>query len=88
MDRPALVEHVDAGCGFVRAWFADRFSPETAQAVRLAYGGIVSAAFARNLLTLPDLDGLGAGRKGRDARAFAEVVRRFANIQATQAPGN
>lgn len=76
--QPAPVEHVTAGCRLVREWLAHRFGAETAETVRLAYGGSVSPPFAKELLSLPDLDGLGAGRKGRDARAFAEIVRLIA----------
>jgi triosephosphate isomerase len=86
--RPASVDHVGADCGHIRVWLAGHFASETAQAVSLVYGGSVSPAFARDLLTLPDLDGLGAGRKGRDVRAFAEIVNLIAQARGLQAPDN
>lgn len=84
--QPAPVEHVAAGCSLVREWLVARFGLETAKATRLAYGGSVSPAFASDLLSLPDLDGLGAGRKGRDPRAFAEIVQLIARARILQAP--
>jgi triosephosphate isomerase len=79
--KPAPPEHIGAGCHTIRRWLAERFDPETAQAVRLVYGGSVSPASALGLLALPDLDGLGAGRKGRDPDAFAQIVRLIAQIK-------
>jgi triosephosphate isomerase len=73
--QPAPAEHIAAGCRTIRQWLAARFGQDTAQIVRIAYGGSVTPAYARDLLTLPNLDGLGAGRRGRDPIAFAELVR-------------
>jgi triosephosphate isomerase len=80
--EPAPPQHVAAGCRIIRGWLAERYGQDTAQAVRLVYGGSVAPAYARELLTLADLDGLGAGRKGRDPDAFAEIVRLIALARA------
>jgi triosephosphate isomerase len=80
--EPAPPEHVAAGCRIIRAWLAEHFDQDTAQAVRLVYGGSVAPAYAQDLLALADLDGLGAGRKGRDPDAFAEIVRLIARARA------
>lgn len=80
--KPAPPAHVEAGCLFIRQWLATHFDRELSQAVRLAYGGSVSAAYARNLLALPELDGLGAARNGRDPDIFAGIVRLIANTRA------
>jgi triosephosphate isomerase len=80
--EPAPPQHVAAGCRIIRGWLAERFGQDTAQAVRLVYGGSVAPAYARELLALADLDGLGAGRKGRDPDAFAEIVRLIALARA------
>jgi triosephosphate isomerase len=82
--EPAPPQHVAAGCRIIRGWLAERFGEDTAQAVRLVYGGSVAPAYARDLLALPDLDGLGAGHKGRDADAFAEIVRLIARARAAR----
>ena len=80
--KPAPPEHVQAGCLFIRQWLATRFGRDLSQAVRLAYGGSVSAAYARDLLALPELDGLGAARKGRAPETFAAIVRLIAEARA------
>ncbi|MBW2172674.1 MAG: triose-phosphate isomerase, partial [Deltaproteobacteria bacterium] len=46
--------------------------------VRIIYGGSVAPENAEELLASPDVDGLGAGRKGRDPVAFAQIVRLIA----------
>ena len=80
--KPAPPVHVEASCLFIRQWLATHFDRDLSQAVRLAYGGSVSAAYARNLLALPDLDGLGAARNGRDPGAFAGIVRLIAEARS------
>jgi triosephosphate isomerase len=80
--EPAPPQHVAAGCRIIRGWLSERFGQDTAQAVRLVYGGSVAPAHARDLLSLADLDGLGAGRKGRNPDAFAEIVRLVAQARA------
>ncbi len=81
VSKPAPPRHVEASCRFIRHWLAGQFSPDTSQAVRILYGGSVSPAHATGLLALPDLDGLGAGRKGRDPDTFAEIVRMIAQTR-------
>jgi triosephosphate isomerase len=83
--EPAPTEHVDRGCQLVRSWVADHYSQSVAQAIRLVYGGSVSPTHARELLALPDLDGLGAGRQGRDPFAFAAIVRAVAQVHSSGA---
>ncbi len=78
VEEPASPEHVGAGCGFIRKWLAKRYGAPAAQAVRIIYGGSVTPAHALDLLRSPDVDGLGAGRKGRQVEAFAEIVRLIA----------
>ncbi|NIO71922.1 MAG: triose-phosphate isomerase [Anaerolineae bacterium] len=78
VEEPASPEHVGAGCGFIREWLAGHYGASAAQAVRIIYGGSVTPAHARDLLGAPDVDGLGAGRKGRQVEAFAEIVRLIA----------
>jgi triosephosphate isomerase len=76
--QPAPPDRVAAGCAFLRRWMGQEFGADTAQAVRIIYGGSVAPEYADGLLSSPDIDGLGASRKGRDPMAFAEVVQRIA----------
>ena len=75
VEEPASPDHVGAGCGFIREWLAGHYGASAAQAVRIIYGGSVTPAHAQDLLGAPDVDGLGASRKGRQVEAFAEIVR-------------
>jgi len=78
VEEPASPEHVSAGCGFIREWLAGHYGASVAQAARIIYGGSVTPAHAPALLGAPDVDGLGAGRKGRRVDSFAEIVRLIA----------
>jgi len=75
---PVSPEHVAAGCGLIREWLRGRWGDAVAQSVRIIYGGSVAPEYAAGLLACPDVDGLGATRRGRDAATFAEIVRLIA----------
>ena len=62
---------VAAGCRAIRRWIADAYDDATADQVRTIYGGSVT----------PHVDGLGAGRKGRDPEAFAKIIRLIAQVK-------
>jgi triosephosphate isomerase len=80
--EPAALSHVDAGCACIREWLASHYGPGAAQSARIAYGGSVTPHYADNLLSLDNLDGLGAGRLGRDPDAFSDIVRLVAARRA------
>ncbi len=82
--EPAPAFHVDMGCRFIRGWLAAWYGPAVGQAVRVIYGGSVALEYAPDLLTIPDLDGLGATRKGRDPAVFAELVRLIAQAKGVE----
>lgn len=81
VQEPAAPETVAAGCTFIRRWLSRVYDAGVAQAVRIIYGGSVAPEYAEGLLTWPEVDGLGASRKGRDPVAFAEIVRRIATVK-------
>jgi triosephosphate isomerase len=76
-DQPAGAEKVAAGCGLIRDWLRDRWGENVSEQVRILYGGSVSPQNAAKLLVHPDLDGLGASRKGRHAQDFAGIVQQI-----------
>jgi triosephosphate isomerase len=76
--EPASPEHVAAGCAFVREWIGQTYGKGVSDEVCTIYGGSAAPAYAEALLASPEVDGLGASRKGRDPLAFAEVVRLIA----------
>lgn len=79
--EPAPPDQVGAGCRFVRQWLAGEYGAAAADALRIIYGGSVTPAHAAALLAQPDVDGLGASRKGREAAAFAAIVRLIAQCR-------
>jgi len=79
--EPASPEIVAAGCGLIRQWVGREYGPEAAGRMRVIYGGSVAPEYAGGLLASPEVDGLGASRKGRDPMAFAEIVRLVATAK-------
>lgn len=75
---PVSPEHAAGGCRAIRRWLAAHFGPDVAEQVRVIYGGSVSPEHAAALLSDPDVDGLGATRRGRDPATFAEIVAAIA----------
>ena len=76
--EPAPPEYVAAGCGIIRQWLDLTYGADSVSAIRIIYGGSVTPEYATGLLSSPQVDGAGAGRKGRDPTAFAEIVRLIA----------
>lgn len=77
-EEPAPPEHVAEGAELMRAWVSEQFSDGAAEAVRIIYGGSVTPEHAPALLVHGNVDGLGAGRKGRQADPFANIIRLIA----------
>ncbi|MGH2862204.1 MAG: triose-phosphate isomerase [Solirubrobacteraceae bacterium] len=71
--KVAEAEQAQEAAAFIRALIAGR-SPEQAQQARILYGGSVKPDNARELLTLPDVDGALVGGASLDAEAFAAIV--------------
>jgi triosephosphate isomerase len=81
VDEPASPAHVAAGCACMRDWVRQQWGEMVADSVRIIYGGSVAPEHARALLAAPDVDGLGATRRGRDPTTFAEIVRQIASAK-------
>jgi triosephosphate isomerase len=79
--EPALPDTVTAGCTFIRRWVGQEYGTDTTEKMRIIYGGSVAPEYAEGLLVSPEVDGLGASRKGRDPTAFAEIVRLIATAK-------
>jgi len=84
--EPVPPAHAAAGCRAIRRWLAERFGEEVAGQARIIYGGSVTPEHAAALLADPDVDGLGATRRGRDPAAFADIVARIAK-RVSDVPG-
>jgi triosephosphate isomerase len=79
--EPASADYVTAKCSFFRGWIGSEYGADTAKNVRIIYGGSVAPEHIERLLTSPELDGLGAGRAGRDPVAFARIVQLIAALK-------
>ena len=55
--KVATTEQAQEVCGAIRACIAEIYDEATAQAIRIQYGGSVSAASAQELFAQPDIDG-------------------------------
>lgn len=78
---PATPQHVAAGCTFIRGWLRRQWGEAVAASVRIVYGGSVAPEHASALLAAPDVDGLGATRRGREPKSFVEIVRQIARVK-------
>jgi triosephosphate isomerase len=69
---PAQAQEAHA---FIRQWFRDRFSPGSAENMRILYGGSAKADNASELMSQPDVDGLLVGGASLEPLGFAELIR-------------
>ncbi|MBH54007.1 MAG: hypothetical protein CMI18_06635 [Opitutaceae bacterium] len=74
-NEPAQPEYIAERATFMRNWLIDRFGEEPIQPMPMIYGGAVFPENAEWLLSTPDIDGLGAGRKSRDPKEFASITK-------------
>lgn len=78
---PQKPEQVAEGCRLMREFLRGEWGDQVAEKVRIIYGGSVSPDQAGDLLSSPEVDGLGASRKGRDALVFLEIVKRIVLVK-------
>ncbi|MGY1815334.1 triose-phosphate isomerase [Blastococcus sp. SYSU D00820] len=71
----ATPEDAQEVCGALRARLAERFGQETADVVRILYGGSVKAGNTAGILAGPDIDGALVGGASLDADEFAQICR-------------
>ncbi len=71
----ATPEDAQEVCAAIRARLAESFGPETAERVRILYGGSVKAANTAGILAGPDIDGALVGGASLDADEFAQICR-------------
>ena len=55
--KVATTEQAEEVCGAIRACIREVYDEATAEAIRIQYGGSVSAASAPELFAQPDIDG-------------------------------
>jgi triosephosphate isomerase len=79
--KTATPEDAQEVCGAIRARLAEKYGAETADAVRVQYGGSVKAANIAAIMAQPDVDGALIGGASLDAEEFASIVRFREHVQ-------
>lgn len=72
--KTASSEDANETCGVIRKVIHDTFSPETAEAVRIQYGGSVKPGNIKELLNQSDIDGALVGGASLDAQSYLQLV--------------
>ena len=72
--RTATPEQAQEMHAFIRRVFADRYSDQTANAMRILYGGSVKPDNIAGLMSQPDIDGALVGGASLQAESFAKIV--------------
>jgi triosephosphate isomerase (TIM) len=73
--RTASAEDANAVCSLIRITVAKLFGDETAQKVRILYGGSVKAGNIAELMAKSDIDGALVGGAALDAEGFSKIVK-------------
>jgi triosephosphate isomerase len=60
---------------FIRDWVSAKFGKESADNLRIQYGGSVKADNATSLLTQPDIDGALVGGASLSAGSFLSIIK-------------
>ena len=71
----ATPEQAQAVHAFIRGRIAERFGADFAGALRIQYGGSVTADNARAILAQPDVDGALVGGASLECTSFVRIVR-------------
>jgi len=73
--RTATADDAQAVCAAIRVKIAEIADHETAEAVRVQYGGSVKAGNAAELMAQPDVDGALVGGASLDPDEFARLIQ-------------
>ncbi len=73
--RTARDEDAQEVCRYIRRLAAERFGDETAQKLRILYGGSVKASNAKGLLNMPDIDGALVGGASLEVDSFGGIIQ-------------
>ena len=71
----ATPEDAQEVCAAIRSRVSETFSPETAESLRILYGGSVKAANIAAIMAQPDVDGALVGGASLQAEEFAAIAR-------------
>jgi len=77
--KTASTEQAQEMHAFIRGKIAKSHGEDVAKAIRIQYGGSVKPANARELLSLPDVDGALVGGASLEVRSFTEIITNTLN---------
>ena len=72
--KTATAEQANETIGYIRSVLATLFSPETAQAIRIQYGGSMNAGNCKELMSMPEIDGGLIGGASLKPMDFSAIV--------------
>jgi len=73
--KTAPAQQAQEAQAFIRRVLAKMFDESVARRVRIQYGGSVKPSNARELMSLPDVDGALVGGASLEVRSFADIVK-------------
>jgi len=73
--KTATTQQAQEAHAFIRGLLVKMFDEAVAKKVRIQYGGSVKPSNARELMSLPDVDGALVGGASLEARSFADIVK-------------
>jgi len=73
--KTATADQAQEAHAFIRQLLVKLFDEAVARKVRIQYGGSVKPANARELMSLPDVDGALVGGAALEVRSFADIVK-------------
>ena len=73
--KTATAQQAQDAHAFIRGQLVKIFDEAVARKVRIQYGGSVKPANARELMSLPDVDGALVGGASLEVRSFADIVK-------------
>ncbi|MBC8555721.1 MAG: triose-phosphate isomerase [Candidatus Brocadiales bacterium] len=78
--KTATPEQANEVHAFIRNTMRDKYDDDTAQRIRIQYGGSVNAGNAKQLLSQPEIDGALVGGASLDSISFLDIVSIAASI--------
>jgi triosephosphate isomerase len=73
--KTASAQQAQDAHAFIRALLVKLFDETVARKVRIQYGGSVKSSNARELMSLPDVDGALVGGASLEDRSFADIIK-------------
>ena len=73
--KAATAEDAEEGHKFIRSIISDIFDEETSKNIRVIYGGSMKPENAKELLSMPNIDGGLVGNASLDPKSFAEICK-------------